>query len=108
MIQDESKHSELQNRIGKAKNGKTLSSKKAGTKVKESSSLASELQAKQPFALRTRSMSFNDRQVTGSKTKPTPAPDKAHLSKVKIILLHSIFKCAVEVIYSCCSFKIIS
>ncbi|KAM7492973.1 hypothetical protein LguiB_027582 [Lonicera macranthoides] len=78
---DDLKHSELQNRIGKAKNGKTSSSKKAGTKVKESSSLASESQVKQPFALRTRSTPFNDRQVTGSKTKPTPALDKAHLSK---------------------------
>ncbi|KAM7513271.1 hypothetical protein LguiB_012146 [Lonicera macranthoides] len=90
------KNSKVQKGIGKVKNEKPLGPKNAaGTGVKKSkngkdvqttsavsSSLsASDSRPKQPFPLRTKGASSNDRQIAGNNSKPAPALSKAHQSK---------------------------
>lgn len=93
------KNSKVQKGIGNVKNEKPLGPKNAaGTGLKKSkngkdvqttsavsSSLsASDSRPKQPFPLRTKGASSNDRQIAGNNSKPAPALSKAHQSKVSV------------------------
>ncbi|CAK9181357.1 unnamed protein product [Ilex paraguariensis] len=93
---EDSKHVKSQKGTGKEKNGKPSSPKHAAPtwtkKSKErkdvktasavsNGSAASDSHAKQPFAMRTKSRSFNDHQAADRNSKPTPPIINAHPSE---------------------------
>ena len=65
--------------VKKSKDGKNKE-----TTVLSNGSSTSNSSPKQPFSFRTKSQSFNDREVADSKSKPTPVVNNTHLPKLQI------------------------